>query len=429
MPAQPAETSRTKILYLLLGVTIIAQIDRNAMSMLIEPIGDEFLLSDFERGFLLGPAFVIFFALFGIPFGMWADRGNRRNIISLAMTVWSLLTIACGMAVGFISMALARMGVAIGEAGSNPPAYSMITDLYEEHERGTATGIYSMGPALGIMIGFSAAGLLTATIGWRGAFFVFGVPGILLALYIYFFSTEPERTATAEQAEEEVKFPPLFSTLKLMLGQKTMRHLLAAGALAAFVGIGFSNWLPPYFDWAFPEISVITVGISLGLLIGIVNGGGTFLGGYISDRLGIKDVRWRLWSICIAIFLGWPIGVGAFLADNYWLVLAFIALPAFVALFHLASLFMLVQQLVDVRMRATAIAVLLLTNNLIGGMGPAYVGQVSDMLEPSLGVDSIKWGLASLVLFAFWAAIHFFLASRHLKEDLARVQARGAGGP
>ena len=415
-----AGTNRTVVLFLLLAVSIVASVDRMAMSMLVAPIKADFGLTDAEVGFLLGPAFVILYVIFGVLFGMWADRGNRRNIIAGAIAVWSLLTMACGAATGFLSMAMARMGVAVGEAGGNPPAYSMISDLYDEDERGTALGVYSTSGNFGILVGFMAAGLLSEAFGWRNTFFLLGVPGLLLALVVYLGIKEPARKISVQKPEGD-SAPPLLITLSHMMSQRSIRHLVAGGALAAFAGFGFSSWLPAYYERTFVGLDRGTIGVGLGLIIGIIGGAGTFLGGYFSDRVGKIDVRWRLRIAVIAIFAGWPIGLTSLFADNYLVALGLMALPSFVALFHLATLFALLQQLVEPRMRAVATAVLMVFTNLLGGgFGPYYVGVFSDVFADQFGERSLAWGMTSLIFFVFWAALHFYLASRHLLHDLSK---------
>jgi len=424
MSAPTASNSRYYILFLLLAVQIVAQVDRMAMSMLVEPIKADFSLSDAEAGFLLGPAFVVLYAVLGVGFGIWADKGNRRNLIGYALVVWSVLTMACGMAVGFITMALARMGVAVGEAGANPPAYSMMSDLFDEHERGTAIGVYSTSSNIGILVGFAAAGAISEAFGWRNTFLLFGIPGILLALVMFATVREPARRQIDIDAGDQSL--GLMATARHMLSQQTIRHLLVGGALTAFVGLGFSNWLPAYFERTFVDLDRTTIGIGLGVVIGIVGGAGTFLGGFFSDRVALRDIRWRLWIACIAIAVGWPIGILSLSADDYRLVLALMALPAFVALFHLATLFALVQQLVASRMRATATAILMLFTNLLGGgLGPYFVGWLSDQLVDQYGERSLAIALSTLIVFAFWGGLHFFMANRHLVDDVERNRALG----
>ena len=420
MSLSSIKNNRSVTLALLLSVAVMAGIDRNAMAVLVEPIKADFMLSDAEMGFLLGPAFVVLYALFGIPFGMWADRGNRRNIITIAISVWSVLTMACGAAIGFFTLALARMGVAVGEAGAHPPGYSMIADLYKEHERGTAMGVFNLSANFGVMIGFILAGYLSDALGWQATFYVLGAPGLLIGLMFYVCVREPDRIAV-KQTDPDA--PPLRKTAETMLSKKSVQHLVIGALLAAFVSTGYANWMPATLERMFPDMARGTINLGLGLVIGVSGGAGTFLGGYISDKLGQRDVRWRLRSACIAILVGWPIGVTALFQDSYFIMLLLIVPPAFVALFHLASVFALLQELVEPRMRATATAILMLFTNLLGGgLGPQYVGLASDFLVGWFGDMSLTVALASLGLFALWAAFHFFMASRYLVQDLAQYK-------
>ncbi len=418
MPGIERTNNRTFILFMLLLVTIVAQVDRMAMAVLIEPIRLEFGLSDTQAGFLLGPAFVVFYALFGIPFGLWADRANRRNIIVWAISLWSIFTMTCGAAVGFLSMSAARMGVAVGEAGANPPAASMIADLYEPHERGTAMGIFNMSPNIGILIGFAAAGLLSEVLGWRNTFFIIGFPGLLVGLVLWRFIAEPERDH-AHDTEDARAQSGLRQTLRTMWSMHSVRHIIIASSLTGFVGSGFSNWLPTYFERTFTELSTGFINVGLGLVIGIAGGAGTFLGGFLSDKLAKHDQRWRLRIATIAIVLGWPIGILSLFTGNYMLTYALIILPAFVALFHIGTVWALMQSLVAPRMRGVAIAVLMFITNLVGGGGgPQYVGILSDAFAERLGEQALAYAMTTLIIFAFWAALHFYLASRHVVADL-----------
>ena len=177
---------RHYVLVVLVVVYTFNFIDRQILSILMESIKLELGLSDQALGFLVGFAFAAFYAVFGIPIALWADRGNRRNIISLALALWSVMTALSGLAQNFTHLALARIGVGIGEAGCSPPAHSLISDYYPPEQRATALGIYSIGIPLGIMFGLFVGGWINEAYGWRYAFFVVGVPGLLLAALVRF---------------------------------------------------------------------------------------------------------------------------------------------------------------------------------------------------------------------------------------------------
>ena len=168
-------------------------IDRQILLILVEPIKTDLEVSDSAIGLLTGFGFAIFYATFGIPIAMWADRGNRRNILALSLATWSGMTALSGLAQNYWQLLLARMGVGVGEAGGTPPATSMIADLYAPKERAFALGIYTSGIGLGILAGFVIGGYVYQAFGWRVAFFVAGVPGLLLALIVRLTVREPVR--------------------------------------------------------------------------------------------------------------------------------------------------------------------------------------------------------------------------------------------
>ena len=173
-----------------LGILVIVYtfnfIDRNILSILLQSIKTDLNLSDTSLGLLSGFAFAAFYATLGIPIAKYADRGNRRNLISISLAIWSLMTALSGLAQNFLHLLLARIGVGIGEAGCSPPAHSMISDYFPANKRSTALGIYSLGIPFGIMFGLFAGGWIDEMFGWRTAFFIVGVPGILIAILFRF---------------------------------------------------------------------------------------------------------------------------------------------------------------------------------------------------------------------------------------------------
>lgn len=189
----PSRAYRRYVLGVLTAVYVSNYVDRQILAILLEPIKHTFQLSDTQLGFLSGISFAIFYATLGVPIAMWGDRGNRRGIIALATLVFSVMTAVCGLAQSFAQLALARIGVGIGEAGSSPPSHSIVADLYRPHERATALAIFALGVNIGILIGFMAGGWINEIFGWRAAFFVVGAPGLLLALLVRLTVREPPR--------------------------------------------------------------------------------------------------------------------------------------------------------------------------------------------------------------------------------------------
>ncbi len=194
--------TRRYVLGILVAVYTINFIDRQILSILLPAIKAEFNIDDWVLGFLAGSAFAIFYATLGVPIALIADRWNRRNLIAISVTIWSGMTALSGAAVTVTQLALARIGVGIGEAGCSPAAHSMISDYYPPEKRSMAMGIYTLGISIGIMIAYLAGGWVVQNIGWREAFFVVGIPGLLLALLVRLTVTEPVRGLSENRADD-----------------------------------------------------------------------------------------------------------------------------------------------------------------------------------------------------------------------------------
>ena len=274
-----------------LGVLVVVYtfnfIDRQILSILLEPIKQDLGLSDSALGMLTGFAFALFYATLGIPIARFADRSNRRNLIAWALAIWSAMTAVSGLAQNFWHLLLARIGVGVGEAGCSPPAHSMLADYFPTENRATALGIYSLGIPFGILFGFIAGGWLNEFFGWRVAFFIVGVPGLLLAILVRFTLREPPRgMAEGRVADEEQ--PTIMETFRFLWSKRAFRHMAVGGGLTAFVGYGVITWVPSFLIRSY-GMSTGDVGTYLGLILGIPGGIGIALGGYLADRYGARD--------------------------------------------------------------------------------------------------------------------------------------------
>jgi MFS family permease len=418
-----SDAYRRYVLGLLLVVYVVNFIDRSILNILLEPIKREFDPSDTALGFLAGPTFAIFYATLGIPLARWADRGVRRDIIALALFLWSGMTALCGLARSFPQLVLSRVGVGIGEAGCSPPAHSILSDYYPPERRGTAFAIYALGIPIGTAFGFFTGGWIAEALGWRSAFLLVGLPGVVLALIVRLTLREPPR-GHAEARRDAGPAPAPFAVMRTMWRLATFRHLAAAATLHAFVGYGLANWNAAFL--------IRTHGMSLGevgtwlSLIAIVFGGlGTFLGGYLSDRLAPRDVRWSLWVPGVSTLVAVPFAVGFYLWPEPHVALAFAGIPVFFGAMYLGPTFALTQALAPLRMRAVASAFLLFLLNLIGlGLGPQGVGIASDLLAPELAENSLRGALVLTVLLNLWSGVHYFLGTRTLAADLAGAESR-----
>jgi MFS family permease len=407
------------VLGLLLVVYVVNFIDRSIVNILLQPIKEEFQPSDTALGFLSGVAFAIFYATLGLPIARWADRGVRRDIIALALALWSGMTVLCGLARTFPQLVLARIGVGVGEAGCSPPAHSILADYYPPEKRGTAFAIYALGIPIGTAFGFFLGGWMTETLGWRAAFMLVGAPGLLLAIVVRLTLREPLR-GMSEARRDTGPAPDVGEVLRTMWRLASFRHLAAAATLHAFVGYGVAAWNAAFLMRSH-GMSIGEVGSWLAG-IGIVFGGlGTFLGGLLADRLSPRDVRWTLWVPGVSTLIAVPFAVAFYQVSDLGAALAIAGIPVFFGAMYLGPTFSITQALAPLRMRAVASAFMLFLLNLIGlGLGPQIVGIASDLLAPSLEGESLRGALSLVVVFNFWSGAHYFLGARSLRADLTR---------
>tara|TARA_R110000868_G_scaffold124027_2_gene328132 strand:+ start:6014 stop:7345 length:1332 start_codon:yes stop_codon:yes gene_type:complete len=426
-PAAEFTTSyRNYALFLLMMAYTANYVDRQILAILMQPIKLELGLSDTQLGFLSGLTFAIFYATLGVPIAMWADRSNRRNIISLALTIFSGMTIVCGFVTSFAQLALARIGVGVGEAGSSPPSHSMIADMFPPEKRASAMGVYSLGINLGILIGFLVGGWVSQWYGWRVAFFLVGAPGLVIALLVRFTLKEPSRGASdGLTGQGAMPAPAVGEVFRLLWSQKSFRHLSFATALAAIGGYAGVNWLPAFLARSF-QMSGGEIGTWLALIIGFSGGAGTFLTGYLADRFGKRDVRWNLWVVAIIIATCFPFSLAMYTSHDKYTALMLFIYPAFAGAAYIAPALSMTQSLVTIRMRAQASAILFLILNLIGmGLGPQLAGVLSDLYNPTYGDESLRYALLTISVVWLWAAVHLLLGARTLKEDIERARLHG----
>jgi MFS family permease len=417
-PEEVSAGYKNYVLALLVVVYVFNFVDRTILSILLEPIKAEFDLSDTQLGFLSGLAFALFYTFMGIPIARWADRGVRRTIIAISLFTWSAMTAFTGAAQNFGMLLAARVGVGVGEAGCSPPAHSLLSDYFPAQRRATALAIYSLGIPIGSGIGYLAGGWLAEWFDWRTAFVVVGLPGVLLAGVVQWTLREPVRGAYDPPAPETAR-KTFREVLDFLLARRSFRHMALGAALHAFYGYGAGAFNPAFF--------VRSHGLSIGEIgtwlaaIGFTGGVlGTYLGGYLSDRIADRDVRWYMWLPALSTALYVPFVFLLYLWPTPYGALA-LALPgSLLGSMYLGPTFAMTQTLVRPEMRAVASAILLFIINLIGlGFGPQGVGFLSDLLAPSFGVESLRYALLTVVVvFACWSVLEYTLAARTLREDL-----------
>ncbi len=418
--ARSSVQGRTWILFVLTLVYTFNHVDRQILVILLEPIKLELGLRDSQLGMLTGIAFAAFYATLGIPVAMWADRGNRRNIIALALTIWSAMTAVSGFAQNYWHLLLARMGVGIGEAGGTPPATSMIADLYSPKERATALGIYTTGIGFGILLGFALGGFIYELYGWRVAFFAAGIPGLALALVVRFSVREPKRGLSDGQVDDG-DAPSLGDTLRFIAGQSSYLWLLAGCLMICISANAFLVFTSSYLQRAF-ELSPGQVALPLGLLIGGVGSVGAVVLGLVCDRLSVKDTRWRPWIIACCAAVALPFAWMFLRADTVWAAYAWNLVPSFVGLIYASIAYTASQELVALRMRSFASAFMLFCLTLIGiGCGPWIAGLLSDHFNAANADQPLARALELILLFNVASIICLILAGRSYRENVQRA--------
>ena len=392
-------------LFLLLLVFIASHVDRQIVAILQEPIRIAFDLTDTQLGVLTGFAFALFYATLGMPMAMWADRRNRRNLIAFSISLWSAMTVACAAAGQYWQLLAARIGVAVGEAGSNPPSHSIIADLYEPAERATAMAIFGLGVNFGIMFGFLIGGWVNDWVGWRWAFVIAGAPGLLIALAVRFTMQEPPR-GLSDGLTSEIQPPPFFLVVRTMWRDNRIRQLLLSNSLISMAGYAAIAWAPVYFQ-RIHGFSTSESGTFLALGIGLGGGLGTFLGGALADKLSKISEGWRAWIVSFSILAYLPAGYLCYQSiDPFWAIFWFTG-PAALGGVYIGVNFAILQSLAPVEMRAVMASINLFVLNIIGlGLGAFSVGMISDLMSPTTGVDSLRYGLMFTLLLMLWGGIH-----------------------
>jgi predicted MFS family arabinose efflux permease len=419
----PAEIAAAPSLrrYYVLGVLTVVYalnfLDRTIFNVLIEPIKKEFALSDTAMGLLAGFGFVLLYSLIGIPIARVADRLNRRNIVALAFAFWSAMTFLCGMASNVSSLALARIGVGLGESASSPASQSIVADLFSKNERPRALGIFAIGTYLGIFLGYFIGGWVNQHYGWRMAFYAAGLPGIGLAAVLWLTISEPKRGAMAETFTPE----SLGATLRFLASQQSFVIVLIGFCLTTYTNYATAAWIPPFLA-RIHHLSSAEIGTYAGTFKGLAGMAGTLLGGLLVARISLRDDRWKLWAPAIMSALAGPVFALCMLTADFATMVTALALTSFLVGFHLGPIFAIAQTVAKPSMRALASAIIALTATCFGqGVGPLAVGIVNDALRGDYGTDAIRYSLLSASLTTMLGALLFVWAARTIRADIARA--------
>ena len=409
-------TSRRYVIFVLTALTAMNHVDRQLISILLEPVRVEFQLSDIQLGLLSGIAFAALFSALSVPAAVWAVRHSRRNLIAAAAALWGVMTVLCGVSQTFWQLILARTGVGIGEAGGMAPSQAIISEMHPPGERATAQGALSAGINAGTFVSFIMGGYVGQRYGWRVAFLGAGVLTVALALLLRLTVREPERmignvrdTAMVQPSRSIVR-----DTLRAMWVDPVLRQLCIGAALTAAVAAGTAAWAPSYLARSH-KMGIAAIGLYLALVLGLGGALGTWLGGLWSDRLRRRDVRWSLWLVAVVSMATKPLSIGFYLAADTRAALLLFLLPGMTTAVFLGPSIAVLHERVSPHLQPVASAMLALVMSLVGmGLGPLFVGVMSDWVFAGHGESSLRYALVVLQVAGFWGALHFYAAGRHL---------------
>ncbi len=427
--APPSSRYAAYALVVLFVVYVFNFVDRQVLSILIQPIQEELGVSDTAMGLLAGPAFAIFYTLAGVPIARWADTGSRRNVIVFSLSLWSLMTAASGFARNYAMLALARIGVGAGEAGGTPPSHSLLSDYFPPERRATALALYGNGIYIGSGLGIMAGGLLEQYFGdWRNAFFAVGLAGLPLAVLVYFTIrdvprgvNDPPRSVDDDRPAADAADETFFSVMRFLFSKRAFAWLVTGACFKAIAGYAVLTW-GAVFLGRVHGMDRAEIGALFGPTIMIGGCVGVSLGGWLADRLGARDARWYMRMPAILSVIALPLALGFALApDKRTAIACFVPFYA-LANMYVGPLWSTAQNLARPSMRATASAVLLFILNIFGlGLGPFLVGLGNDLLAERYGALSVRYSLVAVLLLSAAACVPFWLGSNHLRKELADV--------
>lgn len=412
-----------RALAILFVVGIFNYLDRTLLGILQIPIQKELGLSDTQLGLLLGVSFAVIYTTFGLPIGRLADRTSRRKVLSFCLFIWTGLTALTGLATNFLTLLLCRMGVAFGEASCAPITHSLISDYFPKKRRATAVALWAVSLPIGVILGFLLGGWLSSALGWRRAFIDVGLVGMVLVPIVFFLLHDPKRGAFEAKGSDDENMPPLKAILRLLWETKSYRYILIAASLHLFSLHAVQIWVPQFYARVF-KMPLEEVGMTMALIAG--GGGliGMFVGGYLVDRLSLKDQRWYVWLPALSGALLLPISL-----VQYWTTSLPISIATGLvagALFQLffAPMIAVTQSLMPSRIRTFTGAFYVFFVNIFSmSLGPLFTGILSDAFgaDPAVSSDSLRLSLTLVQIGCLMAIGVFVIAGKTLRQDLARI--------
>jgi predicted MFS family arabinose efflux permease len=413
---------RRYVLFLLFMVSVFNYIDRTILSILQIPIKTELHLSDAQLGAMTGLAFGIFYAVLGVPIGRLADRWKRKRLVAGALGIWTGMTSLTGLATGFFSLVLCRIGVAVGEAGSIPASHSMISDLYPPAKRATAISTFGLSLPVGILLGYSTAGWLGTAFGWRSSFAVVGIAGLVLVPIILLSMKEPKRGTFDPLEVQSVSPPSTREALRYLWSKKAYRYTVLAGAFHAYAWYSVNSWNAPFYVRVH-GVSLAHTSYYLALVNGIGSAVGMYAGAWLADHFGKNDPRGRPRVVAIALFAMVPIALVQYLITDTFVSMVLGAISMTMMLVYYGPIVAICHSMMPANMRGFTSAILALVVSLVGlCLGPMITGYLSDVFSSrfGLGVNSLSYAICISVLFSLIGGLLFWRASNLLPSEILR---------
>ena len=407
---------RLVVLAMLVLVYTFNFIDRQIVGILAVPIKADLGLTDTQLGLMGGLAFALFYTLLGIPIAMLADRSNRTTIMTVALVLWSAMTAVCGLAQNFWQLFLARLGVGVGEAGGVAPAYSIVADYFPPHQRARALGAYSFGVPIGSALGIVFGGVIATLIDWRTAFIVVGLAGVALAPIFKLVVREPVRGGF--DAKGSTSAPVGFGeVMRVLLSKPSFWGLSFGASASSMMGYGMFFWLPSFLVRSY-DMTLLQASLYYGAILLVGGIAGIWLGGSLADHFGAARKRAYAIIPAVAFLVTVPFYIGAVTSHSLALTFVLLLVPTALGLLWLGPVLSSIQHVVPPNMRATASAIFLFVNNLIGiGLGTVALGALSDVLSVRFGADSLRYAILAGTVFYLIAASLFLLSARRLERD------------
>jgi predicted MFS family arabinose efflux permease len=382
--------------------------DRQIVNILAQAIKVDLSISDAQLGLLTGTAFGLFYSVLGIPLGRLADRVDRVKLIAAAMALWSAFTALSGLAGSFTQLFVTRLGVGVGEAGSQPASTALVADLFPQGRRASALSLLLVSTPVGSFLGLLLGGYVGTLWGWRAAFLVAGVPGLILAVVMVATTRDPKFARTISPSRQE---PSLHETLRMFAGRPRFRWLVLGAVSWSFLIYTSAAWLPAFFIRVH-GMTTAQIGRFAAIAVGLGGALGTIGGGFICDLLRRRVREVELKMLMIALCLAVPLLLVTLLSGNRSIALVSMILFDVFAFSYLTPTVLLIQKAVKAESRSLAIAVGLSISTILNlGLALPLVGLLSDALTPTQGCGAIRYALAlsaiavGLVgMFSHWSA-------------------------